>query len=187
MYIAEQFVMNHRIAGSVFRAHRFQARYSEQRLENILETRNASLEIIYDARGIPPLVLHALKHPSLDLFFSGNGRKVGQGKIVIAIEMHAFRHELLATLIINDLCNRFRELLMFGIAGSRGANAVTLHHPAPAKSEQGSQATAQRRHLTVRRRTEIGALEFPSRKQSAVLQQENPIFNQGVIEKEVSQ
>src|SRR5216684_5967651 len=186
MYVAQQFVMNHRIVGSVFRAYRFQARYSEQRPENILETRNAALEIIYDTRGIPTLVLHALKHPSLDLFFSGNGRKVGQGKVVIAIEMHAFRHELLATLIVDDLCNRIWELLMFRIAGSLGAKAVTLHHPAAAKSEQGSQASAQRRHLSVRRRTEIGPLEFPSRKQPTVLQQENPIFNQGVIEKQVS-
>src|SRR5882672_8371950 len=169
MYVAQQFVVNHRVAGSVFRAYRFQARYSEQRLENILETRNAALEIIYDTRGIPPLVLHALKHPSLDLFFSGNGRKVGQGKVVVAIEMHAFRHELLATLIVDDLCNRIRELLMLGIAGSRGANAVTLHHPAPAKSEQGSQAPAQRRHLSVRCRTEIGPLEFPGRKKPTVL------------------
>src|SRR5258708_26431785 len=127
MYIAQQFIMNHRIADIVFSAYRFQARYSEQRLENILETRNAALEIIYDARGIPPLVLHALKHPSLDLLFSGNGRKVGQRKVVVAIEMHAFRHELLATLIVDDLCDRIWELLMFGIAASRGANAVALH------------------------------------------------------------
>src|SRR6266481_6160844 len=133
MCVAQQFVMNHKIAGSVLRAYRFQARYREQRLENILETRNAALEIIYDTRGIPPLVLHPLKHPSLDLFFSGNGWKVGQRKIVVTIEMHAFRHELLATLIVDNLCNRIRELLMFGIAWSRGANAVALNHPAPAK------------------------------------------------------
>src|SRR5882672_5574329 len=171
MYIAQQFVVNYRIAGSVFRAYRFQARYSEQRLENILETRNAALEIIYDTRGIPPLLVHALKHPSLDLFFSGNGWKVGQGKVVVTIEMHAFRHELFATLIVDDLCNRIRELLMFGIAGSWGANAVTLHHPASAKSEQGSQPPAERRHLSVCRRTEVRALELPSRKQPAVLQQ----------------
>src|SRR5258708_33730462 len=106
--------MNHRIAGSVFGAYCFQTRYSEQRLENILETRNAAFEIIHDTRGIPTLVFHALKHPSLDLFFSGNGRKVGQGKVVIAIKMHAFRHELLATLIVDDLCNRVWELLMLG-------------------------------------------------------------------------
>src|SRR3984893_6240176 len=185
MYVAQQFVMDHRIAGSVFRAYRFQARYSEQRLENILETRNAALEIIYDTRGIPALVLHALKHPSLDLFFSGNGGKVGQGKVVIAIEMHAFRHELLATLIVDDLCNRVWELLIFRIAGSRGANAVTLHHPATAKSEQCSQAPAERRHLSVCRRTEIGSLKLPSRKPPAVLQQENPVLNQGVVEEQV--
>src|SRR6266481_5592015 len=165
MHVAQQFVVNHRIVGSVFRAYRFQARYSEQRLEKILETGNSAFEIIYDARGIPPLVLHALKHPSLDLFFSGNGRKVGQGKVVVAIEVHAFRHELLATLIVDDLCDRIRELLMLGIAGSWRANAVTLHHPAPAQSEQGSQAPAERRHLSVCRRTEIRALELPSRKQ----------------------
>src|SRR6266481_1675945 len=105
MCVAQQFVMNHKIAGSVLRAYRFQARYREQRLE-----------IIYDTRGIPPLVLHPLKHPSLDLFFSGNGWKVGQRKVVIAIEMHAFRHELLATLIVDNLCNRVWELLMFRIA-----------------------------------------------------------------------
>src|ERR1700737_3585250 len=128
MYIAQQFVMDQKIARSVFRAYRFQARYSEQRLENILETRNAALEIIYDTRRIPPLVLHALKHPSLDLFFSGNGRKVGQGKVVVTIEMHAFRHELLATLIVDDLCNRIRELLMFGIAGGGGGTPITRHH-----------------------------------------------------------
>src|SRR5467141_3807178 len=165
MYIAQQFVVNHRVAGSVFRAYRFQARYSKKRLEYVFETRNAAFEIIHDTRGIPPLVLHALKHPSLDLFFSGNGRKVGQRKVVVAIEMHSFRHELLATLIVDDLCNRIRELLMFGIAWSRGANAVALNHPAPAKSEQCSQAPAQRRHLSVRRRTEIRPLELPSRKQ----------------------
>src|SRR6266849_5041434 len=161
MDVAQQFVVNHRVADSVFRTYRFQARYSEQRLENILETGNSTFEIIYDARGIPPLVLQALKHPSLDLFFSGNGRKVGQGKVVVAIEVHAFRHELLATLIVDDLCNRIRELLMFGIAGSWGANAVTLHHPATAKSEQCTQAPAERRHLSVCRRTEIGSLKLP--------------------------
>src|ERR1700674_5872920 len=171
MYVAQQFVMNHRIAGRVFRAYRFQARYSEQRLENIFETRNAALEIFYDTRGIPPLVLHALKHPSLNLLFSGNGRKVGQRKVVVAVEMHAFRHELLTTLIVDDLCNRIRELLMFGIAGSWRANAVTLDHPAPAKSKQRSQSPAERRHLSVCRRTEIRSLKLPSRKQPAVLQQ----------------
>ena len=177
--------MNHWIAGSVFRAYRFQARYGKQRLEHILERRDAALEIVHDSRGISPLVLHALKHPSLDLFFSRNRGKVGQRQVVIAFEMHALRHKLLATLIVDDLCNRIRELLMFGIAGSRGANAVTLHHPASAKPEQGSQAPTQRRHLSVRRGTEIRSLKLPSRKQPAVLQQENPILNQGVVEKEV--
>jgi len=33
-------------------------RHSKQRFENILETRNAILEIVHDPRGIPPLVLH---------------------------------------------------------------------------------------------------------------------------------
>src|ERR1700675_4658781 len=117
MHVPQQFVMSHKIAGNVFRAYRFQARYREQRLENILETRNAALEIIYDTRGIPTLVLHALKHPSFDLFFSGNRWKVGQGKVVVAVAMHAFRHELLSTFIVDDLCNRIWELLMFGIAG----------------------------------------------------------------------
>ena len=74
---------------------------------------------------------------------------------------------------------------MFGIAGSRGANAVTLHHPASTKPEQGSQAPTQRRHLSIRCGTEIRPLKLPSCKQTAVLQQKHPILNQGVVEKEV--
>src|SRR6266851_9048371 len=62
VYIAQQFVVNHWIAGSVLCAYGLQARHGEQRLENILERRNATLEIVHDSRGIPPLVLHALKH-----------------------------------------------------------------------------------------------------------------------------
>src|ERR1700687_127417 len=136
MYVAQQLVVNYWIAGVIFRAYRSQSRHSEQRFENILETRNATLEIVHDAPGIPPLVLHSLKHPAFNFFFSRDRRKVGQRQIVVAFEMHALGHELLTTLIVDDLCNRIRELLMFGIARSRGANAVTLHHPAPAQSEQ---------------------------------------------------
>src|ERR1700674_3623157 len=178
MYVAQQLVVNYWIAGVIFRAYRSQSRHSEQRFENILETRNATLEIVHDPRGIPPLVLHSFKHPAFNLFFPRDRRKVGQRQIVIAFEMHALGHELLATLIVDDLCNRIWELLMFGIAGSWGANAVTLHHPATAKSEQCSQAPAERRHLSVCRRTEIGSLKLPSRKQLAVLQQYNPVLNQ---------
>src|ERR1700675_4892031 len=139
MYVAQQLVVNYWIASIIFRVYRSQARHGEQRLENILETRNAALEIVHDARGIPPLVLQALKHPAFYLFFPRDRRKVGQRQIVIAFEMHALGHELLATLIVDNLCNRVRKLLMFGISRSRGANAVTLHHPAPAQSEQSSQ------------------------------------------------
>ena len=186
MYVAQQLVVNYWIAGVIFRAYRSQSRHSEQRFENILETRNATLEIVHDPRGIPPLVLHSLKHPAFNLFFPRDRRKVGQRQIVIAFKMHALGHELLATLIVDDLCNRVRELLIFGIAGSRGANAVTLHHPASAKAEQGSQASAQRRHLSVRRGTEIRPLKFPGCKESAVLLQENSVLNQGVVQKKVS-
>src|SRR6202030_1383382 len=170
MYVAQQLVVNYWIAGIIFRVYRSQARHGEQRLENILETRNAALEIVHDARGITPRVFHSLKHPSFNFFFPRDRRKVGQRQIVIAFEMHALGHELLATLIVDDLCNRVRELLILGIARSRGANAVTLHHPAPAQSEQSSQASAERRHLSVRRGTEIRSLKLPSRKQPAVLQ-----------------
>ena len=178
--------MNYWIAGVIFRAYRSQSRHSKQRFENILETRNATLEIVHDPRGIPPLVLHSLKHPAFNLFFPRDGRKVGQRQIVIAFEMRALGHELLATLIVDDLCNRVRELLIFGIAGSRGANAVTLHHPASAEAEQDSQAPAQRRHLSIRRGTEIRSLKFPGCKQPAVLLQENSVLNQGVVQKKVS-
>src|SRR3984957_17977743 len=150
MYVAQQLVVNYWIAGILFRVYRSQARHGEQRLENILETRNATLEIVHDAPGIPPLVLHSLKHPAFNFFFPRDRRKVGQRQIVIAFEMHALGHELLATLIVDDLCNRVRKLLMFVIARSRGANAVTLPHPAPAQSEQRSQASADRRHLSAR-------------------------------------
>src|ERR1700682_3240645 len=173
MYVAQKLVVNYWIAGVIFCAYRSQSRHSKQRFENILETRNATLEIVHNARGIPPLVLHSFKHPAFNLFFPRDRRKVGQRQIVIAFEMHALGHELLATLIVDDLCNRVRKLLMFGIARSRGANAVTLHHPAPAQSEQRSQASAERRHLSVRRGTEIRSLKLPSHKQPAVLQQEN--------------
>src|SRR6202171_4433883 len=186
MYVAQQLVVNYWIAGVIFRAYRSQSRHSEQRFENILETRNATLEIVHNARGIPPLVLPSLKHPAFNLFFPRNGRKVGQRQIVIAFEMRALGHELLATLIVDDLCNRVRELLIFGIAGSRGANAVTLHHPTSAKAEQGSQASAQRRHLSFRPGPEIRSLKLPSRKKPAVLQQENSVLNQGVVQKKVS-
>src|SRR5260370_10553240 len=101
--------------------------------------------------------------------------------------MHAQRNEMLATLIVNDICNRIREFLLFGIAGRWGSNAVTLDHPASAKPEQGSQAPAQCRHLSVRRGTEIRSLKFPGCKQPAVLQQENSVLNQGVVQKKVSQ
>src|SRR6266478_3918797 len=161
MYVTQQLVVSYWIAGIIFRAYGFQPHHSKQRLENILETRNAALEIVQDAPGIPPLVLHALKHPAFYLFFPRDRRKVGQRQIVFAFEMHALGHELLATLIVDDLCNRVRKLLIFGVTGSRGANAVTLHHPASAKAEQGSQASAQRGHLSVRRGTEIRSLKFP--------------------------
>src|ERR1700730_1776744 len=151
MYVADELVVNYWIAGIIFRAYRAQARHGEQRLENILETRNATLEIVHDPRGIPPLVLHSFKHPAFNLFFPRDRRKVGQRQIVIAFEMHALGHELLATLIVDDLCNRIREFLMFGIAGSRGANAVTLHHPSSAKPEQGARVAARSRPLSVRR------------------------------------
>src|SRR3984893_16146135 len=186
MYVAQQFVVNYWIADIIFRAYRAQARHGEQRLENILETRNAALEIVDDARGIPPLVLHSFKHPAFNLFFPRDRRKVGQRQIVIAFEMHALGHELLATLIVDDICNRIREFSMFGIAGSWGANAATLHHPASAKAEQGSQASAQRRHLSVRRGTEIRSLKFPGCKQPAVLLQEKHLLNQRVVQKKVS-
>src|ERR1700730_10051296 len=186
MYVADELVVNYWIAGIIFRAYRAQARHGEQRLENILETRNATLEIVDDARGIPPLVLHSFKHPAFNLFFPRDRRKVGQRQIVIAFEMHALGHELLATLIVDDLCNRIRELLIFGIPGSRGTNAVTLHHPASAEPEQSSQAPTQRRHLSVRRGTEIRSLKFPGCKQPAVLLQENSVLNQGVVQKKVS-
>src|SRR5208282_5976755 len=101
--------------------------------------------------------------------------------------MHALRHELLATLIVDDLCNRIRELLMLGIAGCRGANTVTLHHPASAKPEQSSQSSAQRRHLSVRSGTEVRSLKFPSCKQTSILQQENPVLNQGAVEQKVGE
>src|ERR1700737_5664922 len=154
MYVTQQLVVNYWIAGIVFRAYGFQPHHSKQRLENILETRNAAFEIVHDARGITPLVLHSLKHPAFNLFFPRDRREVGQRQIVIAFEKRALGHELLATLIVDDLCNRVRELLIFGIAGSRGAKAVTLHHPASAEAEQDSQAPAQRRHLSIRRGTE---------------------------------
>src|ERR1700737_2900619 len=186
MYVTQQLVVNYWIAGIVFRAYGFQPHHSKQRLENILETRDAAFEIVHDARGIPPLVLHSLKHPAFNLFFPRDRRKVGQRQIVIAFEMRALGHELLATLIVDDPCNRVRELLIFGVTGSRGANAVTLPHPAAAKAEQGSQASAQRGHLSVRRGTEIRSLKFPCCKQSAVLLQENSVLNQGVIQKKVS-
>src|SRR6202022_1165527 len=139
MYVAQQLVVNYWIAGVIFRAYRSQSRHSKQRFENILETPNATLEIVHDPRGIPPLVLHSLKHPAFNLFFPRDGRKVGQRQIVIAFEMHALGHELLATLIVDDPCNRARALLILGIAGTGGANAVTLHHPASAETEQDSQ------------------------------------------------
>src|SRR6202022_2238944 len=161
MYVAQQLVVNYWIAGVIFRAYRSQSRHSKQRFENILETRNATLEMVHDPRGIPPLVLHSLKHPAFNCFFPRDRRKVGQRQVVIAFEMHALGHELLATLIVDDLCNRIRELLIFGIPGSRGTNAVTLHHPASAKAEQGAQASAQRRHLSVCSGTEIRSLKFP--------------------------
>src|SRR6266478_5949203 len=119
MYVAQQLVVNYWIADSVFCAYGFQPHHSKQRLENILESRNATLEIVHDPGGIPPLVLHSLKHPAFNLFFPRDGRKVGQRQIVIAFEMRALGHELLATLIVDDLCNRVRELLIFGIPGSR--------------------------------------------------------------------
>src|SRR5258706_6237610 len=128
--------MNQWIAGSVFRVCRSQPRYREQRLEYILERPDPALEIVHDACGILPPVLHALEHPTFDLFFSHNGGKVGKRKVVIAFEMHPFGHELFTPLIVDDLCNGIRELLIFGIARSWSANAVTLHHPASAKSEQ---------------------------------------------------
>src|SRR5882762_1594522 len=187
MYVAQQLVVNYWIAGVIFCAYRSQSRHSKQRFENILETRNATLEIVHDARGITPLVFHSFKHPAFNLFFPSDGRKVGQRQIVIAFEMRALGHELLATLIVDDLCNRIRELLIFGIPGSRGTNAVTLHHPASAEPEQSSQAPTQRRHLSVRRGTEIRSLKFPGCKQPAVLQQENSVLNQGVVQKKVSQ
>src|SRR6266851_8483493 len=186
MYVAQQLVVNYWIAGIIFRAYRSQPDRSEQRFENILETRNAAFEIVHDARGITPLVLHSLKHPAFNLFFPRDRRKVSERQIVIAFEMHALGHKLLATLIVDDLCDRIRELLMFGIAGSRCANAVTLHHPPAAKPEQGAQSPAQRRHLSVRRGTEIRSLKFPGRKQPAVLLQENSVLNQGVVQKKVS-
>src|ERR1700687_163662 len=186
MYVAQQLVVNYWIAGVIFRAYRSQSRHSEQRFENILETRNATLEIVHNARGIPPLVLHSLKHPAFNLFFPRDGRKVGQRQIVIAFKMRTLGHELLATLIVDDLCNRVRELLIFGIAGSRGANPATRPHPASAKAEQGSQASAQRGHLSVCRGTEIRSLKFPCCKQSAVLLQENSVLHQGVVQKKVS-
>src|SRR5258708_1144308 len=138
MHVADQFVVKNRIATSVFLRYRPQARYGEQRLEYILERRDPALEIVHNACGIPPLVLHALEHPTFDLFFSHNGGKVGKRKVVIAFEMHPFGHELLTPLIVDDLCNGIRELLIFGIARSLSANAVTLHHPTSAKPEQGS-------------------------------------------------
>src|SRR6266851_1295761 len=187
MYVAQQLVVNYWIAGIIFRAYRSQPDRSEQRFENIFEPRNAAFEIVHDARGITPLVLHSLKHPAFNLFFPRDRRKVGQRQIVIAFKMHALGHELLATLIVDDPCNRVRELLIFGVTGSRGANAVTLHHPASAKAEQGSETSAQRRHLSVRRGTEIRSLKFPGCKQPAVLQQENSVLNQGVVQKKVSQ
>src|SRR6266446_8493156 len=101
--------------------------------------------------------------------------------------MHALRHELFATLIVDDLRNCIRKLLMFGIARSWSANTVTLHHPASSKPEQRSQAPTERRHLSVRRGTEIRPLKFPSGKQPTVLQQENPVLNQRVVEKQVGQ
>src|ERR1700680_1370733 len=187
MYVAQQLVVNFWIADIICRAYGSQPHHSEQRLEDILKTRNAAFEIVHDPRGIPPLVLHSLKHPAFNLFFPRDGRKVGQRQIVIAFEMRALGTELLATLIVDDLCNRVRELLIFGIAGSRGANAVTLHHPASAETEQDSQAPAQRRHLSVRRGTEIRSLKFPGCKQPAVLLQENSVLNQGVVQEKVSQ
>src|SRR3984893_18623489 len=134
MYVAQQVVVNYWIAGVIFRAYRSQSRHSKKRFKNIRETRNATLEIVHDPRGIPPLVLHSLKHPAFNLFFPRDGRQVGQRPIGIAFGMCALGHALLATLIVDDLCNRVRELLIFGIAGSRGANAVTLHHPASAET-----------------------------------------------------
>src|ERR1700682_921120 len=142
MYVAQKLVVNYWIAGLIFRAYCSQSRHSKQRFENILETRNATLEIVDDARSIPPLVLHSLKHPAFNLFFPRDRRKVGQRQIVIAFEMRALGHELLATLIVDDLCNRVRAFLIFGIPGSRRANAATLDHPASAQAEQGSQASA---------------------------------------------
>jgi len=55
MYVAQQLVVNCRIASVIFRAYRSQSRHSKQRFENILETRNATLEIVDDPRGIPRL------------------------------------------------------------------------------------------------------------------------------------
>src|SRR5260370_18065323 len=122
MYVAQQLVVNYWIAGVIFRAYRSQSRHSKQRFENILETRNATLEIVHDPRGIPPLVLHSLKHPAFYLFFPRDGRKVGQRQIVIAFEMRALGHELLTTLIVDDLCTRARDPSIFGIPGTLEPN-----------------------------------------------------------------
>src|SRR5258708_35502336 len=119
MYVAQELVVNSWIARIIFRAYGFQPHHSKQRLENILETRDAAVEIVQDAPGIPPLVLHGLKHPTFYLFFPRDRRKIRQRQIVIAFEMHALGHELLATVIVVSPLNRVLTLFLIGVALSR--------------------------------------------------------------------
>ena len=95
--------------------------------------------------AVPPF-----EHPALYLFLGLDGRKIRERQEVVALEVSAFVHELLATFIVDHPRHCMRESALLRIARCAGTDQVRVEHPAAAEPEDGVQPGGQRMHLSMR-------------------------------------
>ena len=66
------------------------------------------------------------KHPALDLLFGFNGRQIRQRQEVVALEVSAFIHELLATFIVDHPRHGMRKSTLIRVARCAGTDEVRV-------------------------------------------------------------
>src|ERR1700748_2675264 len=96
------------------------------------------------------IAVQAFEHPPLYLFLRLNWRKVSERQEIVAFEMSAFVHELLAALVIDHPRHCTRERPVLRVAGSARSDQVRVQHPPAPQAKDGIKAGGQRVHLRMR-------------------------------------
>ena len=150
--IAQQLVVDLRKAVFVNEFMPGQAFDPEERREDVLEHLHSRLEpfedLVNDAGTA--VTVAPFEHPPLYLFLRLNRRKIREREEVIALEVSAFLHELLATFIIDHPRHCMRERTLLRVAGGSGADQVRVQHPTAAEAEDGIQPGSQSMHFSMR-------------------------------------